>query len=143
MDVLLRLEIGAIPLVPALLVLALLAPDVSWVLRAHRQGRLRDPGKSLASELGYAVGIWLRTSAVALAGAFAVSGSLTGFALFAAGTIWRAIGHGRNAAAGFLSGFQDATGRLNPVAASAFGAAWVAITRGIPLAVLYWLLHAA
>jgi hypothetical protein len=63
-------------------------------------------------------------------------------ALFAAGVIWRSIGPGRATAESFLAVFQKPTGRSNPVAASGFGAAWVVLTRGIPLAVLYWLLHA-
>jgi hypothetical protein len=80
---------------------------------------------------------------VALAGVLTLHGSLTGFALFATGTILRALGPGRDAARGFIEGYAESSGRSNPALASAFGAAWVAITRGVPLAFLFAMMRAA
>jgi hypothetical protein len=139
---LIDLRIGSIPLIPTCIVVGLVAVDATWAARVHRHLRSQQPDSKVGYGLGLALGVWVRTVLIAGAGVLAVFGSLIGFALFAAGTIWRAMEHGRAAAAGFLKGLEDSSGQSNPAFAAFFGAAWVAITRGIPLALLYATLRA-
>ena len=143
MNELLDLRLGPVPAVPACIVAALVAADVAWVARLHRQHQATDATPRPGYALGFVLGLWFRTVLVAAAGIWALLGSLAGLFAFAAGTIWRAMAPGRAAAEGFLAGFQESSGTSNPTLASAFGAIWVGITRGLPLTLLYFTLHTA
>ena len=137
MDKLLDLRLGPFLAVPVCIVFGLVAADVIWTLGLHRHAIALRPSEPRGYSLGLLVGVWHRTLLIALAGLLALYGSLLGFVLFSVGTIWRGLGPGRAAAAGFLAGYAKAAGHSSPALASAFGAGWVAITRGVPLLVLY------
>jgi len=136
------LRFGPFPVISTFIVLGLLAADARYVAAIHRHMYNERPSEKPGYAFGLAIGLWSRTTLVAAAGVFTIFGSLVGFALFAIGTIWRAIPPARDFMAGFLQGYAESSGRSSPALASAFGAGWVAITRGIPLVFLYAILPA-
>jgi len=142
MQRLLEFRIGPFGALPLTIVLGLVAADVLWTLRIHRQLRSQEPDPPRGYALGLAFSVWHRTVLLTALGLFALSGSQLAFVVFSAGTVWRALGPGRVGAAGFLVGYEKSSGESHPALASAFGAGWVVMTRGIPLALLYASIHA-
>jgi len=139
----LQLRIGPFLALPVLIVIGLVAADALWTVRIHRHIRSQKPDSPPGYALGLAFGVWYRTVLVAIAGLFALYGSAIAFVLFSVGTIWRALAPGRDFVAGFLAGYEQSSGQSNPILASAVGAIWVVVTRGIPLSVLYAAMRAA
>lgn len=142
METILELRVGTFGVVPLAIVSGLLAADVVWTLGVHRALLTQMADRPRGSLHGLALGVWLQTILVAAAGLATLFGSLVAFMLFAAGTLWRALGPGRESARGFLAGYKGSSGRSNVALASTYGAMWVGITRGITLALLYVSIHA-
>ena len=143
MEVLAETQLGPFLVAPLALVILLCTLDMSWARRVHNHLRSTNPDQSASYYLGMAAGVWLRPLAVLVLGVVALLGNKIALALFTLGTIWRALPPGREAAQGFLAGFEESSGQSSPGLAAAFGAAWVGLTRGIPLMLLYGLLRAA
>ena len=140
MDGIFQLRAGRLLVLPLAIGLGLMTADALWTLRVYRKLRTQTPAPAPGYEIGLLLGVWHLPLLVALAGVFALYGSRIALIIFSAGVMWRALGPGREAVAGFLAGYRDASGQLDPVLASAFGAAWVLVTRGIPLGVFVYAL---